>query len=528
MALTSLRFLVFVLALLVVYFAVPGRWQWLVLLAASLIFYAMAGPVNLIFLAVTALSAWAGTLVLDRLSQRQKELLKAGKETLSREEKAAVKARFLRKRRWVLAGILILNFGLLCVFKYAHFALAQADALSRLFGGPGVTDSLSLAVPLGISFYTFQTMGYAVDVYWSKVPAERNPARLLLFTSFFPQITQGPISDYRQLEGQLREPHRFTYEQYALGGQRMIWGFFKKLVVADLLAPYVQDVFRNYSSYAGITVLLGALFYSIQIYADFSGYMDIVCGLCQMLGISLTENFERPYFSKSIAEYWRRWHISLGAWFKTYIYYPIAVAKWNTRLGKAAQKKLGRAVGRNLPASLALVAVWFTTGLWHGASWGYIAWGGVNGLFIIFSMWMEPVYDRWKQRLHIRQSAWLWRAFQVLRTFLLVTFIKVLPEVGGLRAGLGLWKQIFTEHTLPRSLGTLLPFASGWTLLLIGIGTALMLTVSLLQRTGSVRVRLNRLPLGIRLVILAALIAVTVAFGSLAVGGGGGFMYAQF
>ncbi len=218
--------------------------------------------------------------------------------------------------------------------------------------------------------------------------------------------------------------------------------------------------------------------------------------------------------------------MSLGAWFKTYIYYPIAVAKWNQRLGKKAQSRFGKHIGQTIPASLALVAVWLTTGLWHGASWGYIAWGGVNGLFIIFSLWMEPVYGRCKTLLRINESAWLWRAFQTVRTFVLVTFIKVLPEVGTLRDGLGLWKRIFTEHSIPHSLRALVPFASMKNLAVAAVFTLLIFVTSLIQRKMPIRQWFGRLPGLLRLVILAGLILVTVYF--LGSGNAGGFMYAQF
>lgn len=348
----------------------------------------------------------------------------------------------------------------------------------------------------------------------------------MLFTSFFPQITQGPISNYNQLSTQLFTPHDFDYNHWLYGVQRMIWGFFKKVAIADLLSSYVIDVFVNYNEYAGITVLIGIFMYSVQIYADFSGYMDIVCGLCQIMGIELTENFERPYFSKSIAEYWRRWHISLGNWFKSYIYYPIAVSKWNTNLGKNISQKFGKFVGKNLPASIALVAVWLTTGLWHGANWGYIAWGGLNGLFIIFSMWMEPVYNWIKTKLKIGGP--IWRCIQVIRTFILVTFIKVLPEANGLKNGLGLWKRIFTEHTMPTSLKNLLPFASKFALIIIVFGVVLMFVVSLIQRKGPVRDKLNKLPTIVRVFMLAVLVSITILVTLSTNNTGGGFMYAQF
>lgn len=525
MSLTSIRFLGFAVCLLCLYFAVPGKLRWWVLLGASCIFYCFAGLRNILYILITAASTFGAAIWMETLQERQKAYLKEHKD-LSREEKSAYKDKILLKRRAIMTGTLVLNFGILCIFKYSDFALQQVNGVLHLLGKEGVRDTLGLIVPLGISFYTFQTMGYLVDVYWKKVPAQRNFFRLLLFTFFFPQVTQGPISDYAQLTEQLFTPHSYSYDSFRDGGIRMIWGFAKKMILADMLAPYVADVFANYGDYTGITVLIGAFFYSIQIYADFSGYMDIVCGLCQMMGIRLAENFDRPYFSKSIAEYWRRWHMTLGAWFKTYIYYPIAVAKWNQKLGKKAQGRFGKHFGRSLPASLALVAVWLTTGLWHGASWGYIAWGGVNGLFIIFSLWMEPIYAYAKQTLHIREEAWAWRAFQTVRTFLLVTFIKVLPEVGGLRRGLGLWKRIFTNYTLPRFLSSLLPFAKSSELCIILAFTAALFLTSLIQRRQPVRTWFAKWPKVLQLLLLAVLILAIFYVGSS--GNAGGFMYAQF
>lgn len=529
MSILSVSFLLFALGLCVAYFAVPKRFQWWVLLVFSLAFYALGGLLNLPWLLLTSVSTWGAACLIQRSAEREKAYLAAHKSEMTREARSAYKARGKKSRRRVLIGCVVLNIGVLCAFKYVHFLLAQADAVARLFGGR-VEDSLRWVVPLGISFYTFQTVGYLCDVYWGKARAEQNPMKILLFTSFFPQITQGPISTWNDLSAELFTPHVLDDEAFSLGAQRLIWGFFKKMVVANITAGYVQNVFEHYGDYTGLSVFLGALCYAVQIYADFSGYMDIMCGLCQILGIRLTENFERPYFSKSIAEYWRRWHISLGAWFKSYVYYPVAMARWNQRLGKSAKKRLGKAFGSYLPATLALVATWLATGLWHGASWSYIAWGGVNGLFIIFSMWMEGPYASWKKALCIREDTWLWRAFQVGRTFLLVTFIKVLPEVGTLRDGIGLWKRILTEHSLPRGLNGLLPFVDTYrNLAAVLFGVGLMLLVSLLQRRGSVRAQLRRsVPYFVRIGIFVVLFFLIIYFGVPASGGLGGFLYAEF
>jgi len=429
---------------------------------------------------------------------------------------------------------LLANLSVLCVFKYYHFALEQLNRVLNIFGFAAIQDRYSFIAPLGISFYTFQSIGYLLDSYWEKVQPEKNFLKVLLFVSFFPQMTQGPISSYSDLHDELFTVHSFEYDRYVCGAERMIWGFFKKMVVADALAPCVKDVFLHYSQYSGITVFFGAICYSIQIYADFSGYMDIMCGFCEVLGIKLTENFMRPYFSKSITEYWRRWHISMGTWFKNYVYYPIGMSKWSRDLAKKCKEKFGKNLGNTIPATIALVVTWTATGLWHGASWAYITWGLVNGLFIIFLLWMEPVYAQWKQKLKINDGSLLWRAFQVVRTFILVTFIKVLPEVGTLSEGLGLWKQIFTNHEIPGSIYELLPFIN-WSITIYVVmtflaimGTILLFVVSLLQRKQEFRVYFNKLPMVVRMIILTGMILLISSFGVQATWGTGGFIYANF
>ena len=430
--------------------------------------------------------------------------------------------------------VLLINISILCVFKYLHFVVDQINITASLFGVHEIDNTFNLIAPLGISFYIFQSIGYLLDVYWEKEKAEKNFFKLMLFVSFFPQITQGPIGRYDQLKEQLFSKHCFEYHNFSFGVQRILWGYMKKMVIANSMSPCVKDLFRNYVSYSGISVFLGSFLYSIQIYADFSGYMDIMCGFCEVLGIHLAENFQRPYFSKSVTEYWRRWHITLGAWFKDYIYYPIGMSNWNRKLAFKAKERFGKRLGNTIPATIALIIVWLATGVWHGASWAYIIWGLLNGLFIILSIWMEPVYERWKSKLKINDCSRIWRCFQVIRTFILVTFIKVLPEVGTLSDGIGLWKQVFTNHQIPASLSELLPYLDmSNNLSFAGFGVALMCTFllflsSLLQRKKPIREYYNKLPFVLRIAGLVLMTYIIVLFGVQASWGEGGFMYANF
>lgn len=534
MSITSLSFVLFVVITFSLYYLLPRRFQWYILLAASIMFYISGGVKSVVYILTTATTVYFATIVLQKLADTRKRYLKENKNTLSKEEKANYKLEMNRKRMLVMLCALLVNLGFLCVFKYFHFALEQLNNVLSLFGGKHIEDTFQLMVPLGISFYTFQAVGYLLDVYWENVAPEKNYWKVLLFVSFFPQITQGPISDFETLSGELFSEHSFSYKNYAWGFQRMVWGFFKKMLIANVLSPYVTNVFSNYSSYSGISTLIGAFMYSIQIYADFSGYMDIMCGYCEMLGIHLTENFDRPYFSKSVAEYWRRWHISLGTWFKKYIYFPIGMSSWSRKTAKASRDKFGKHFSDTFPATIALLVVWTCTGLWHGANWAYITWGLVNGLFIILSLWLEPIYVVTRTKLRLREDSLVWSVFQIIRTFILVTFIKVLPEVGTLSEGLGLWWNIFSNWTIPRSFGELLPFVDlSITVYKINfcfaiLGTIMMFVVSCVQNKNPVRVYFNKLPAVIRQIILSVVIILLASFGVQASWGIGGFLYAQF
>lgn len=527
MSITSLSFLLLLAGTFLLYFLLPKKMQWIVLLVASMVFYLVGGYKTVIYVLITASSVYGAALWMKALNDKRLAYVGEHKDSLSKEDKKALKTACQKKRKAVMVLTVLLNIGILCVFKYFHFALEQVNAVCGLFGSSGIQDTFSLIVPLGISFYTFQSVGYLADVYWEHYDPETNYFRMLLFVSFFPQMTQGPISDYQVLTRELFTEHEFTYTNFSHGAWRFLWGLAKKLIIADILSDYVANTFAHYTEYAGIAVFLGAICYSIQIYADFSGYMDIMCGYCEMLGIRLTENFNLPYFSRSIAEYWRRWHISLGEWFKKYIYYPIGMSNWSRSFAKNTKKKFGKHFADTVPATVALLVTWLATGLWHGASWAYVAWGLVNGLFIILSLWMEPVYAKIRDKLKMTDDSAGWNVFRIVRTFILVTFIKVLPEVGTLRDGFGLIKQVFTSRVVPHSVWDFLPFVSGRTeLVVVFLFTVVLFVFSVIQCKKTVRSVFEKIPIGFRLVILALLVTAIGIWGDLA--STEGFMYANF
>ncbi|MBR5302119.1 MAG: MBOAT family protein [Clostridia bacterium] len=532
MSVLSVSFISLLAGVFIVYYLFPQRHRWIVLLCASLIFYLAAGAGSLVYMLITSAATYAAALGMQRLADRQKAHFKANK--LSREEKAAYRKTTRKKRKACLLAALAVDLGLLCFFKYYHFALEQFNIVAGWFGSAGMGSAMRLIVPLGISFYTFQSVGYLADVYGENTKPQTNYFRLLLFISFFPQITQGPISTYEHLSQTLYDGKTPDEKEVIWGFQRLIWGFMKKMVIANTLAQNTAVLFENYAGYAGVSVLLGAFLYLIQLYADFSGYMDIMCGFCQMLGIRLTENFNQPFLAKSISEYWRRWHISLGQWFRKYVYFPIGVSSWNLKLAKFSREKLSKHAASCLPPTMALLVTWSCTGIWHGASWGYIIWGLLNGAFIIASLWLAPLYERTRAILRIQEDSRFWNALRIARTFTIVALLEVLPEVGTLSDGFRFWGCIVANWRMPASLAELIPFVYLQNFnKTIGFCAAmgcvlLLLIASVLKQKKAVRAYFNDLPVWVQVMLLSALIMLTASFGIQASWGAEGFMYANF
>lgn len=314
MSLVSNLFLLFVAASILIYYIVPRKSQWIVLLIFSYLYYIAGGPRYVVFILFSTLVTWLMALLIEKAE---------GKEN----HKGA--------RKLLILG-LILNFGMLGIVKYTNFAVENINALLHLN-----LRGIQLLLPLGISFYTFQSSGYLLDVYWKRCKAERHSLKYALFVSFFPQILQGPIGRYSRLADQLYAEHRFEGNNIIRGFERILWGFFKKMILADWAAAFADAIFEDPAKYNGVA-LLGVLFYTIQLYADFSGGMDVVIGIASMFGIKLDENFKRPFFAVSITDFWHRWHITLGTWMKDYVFYPVTLSGWMGKFGKWGKRCLAR------------------------------------------------------------------------------------------------------------------------------------------------------------------------------------------
>ncbi len=391
-----------------VYHVCPARFRWVALLAVSYGFYASRSLLGLPFILTTTLTTWLGARIIGKIGEASRARLREGKASLSPDEKKKLKAEAKAKQRAWMLGTLLLNFGLLAVLKYT-------DDVRGWFG----REPLGLLLPLGISFYTFQSMGYLLDVYNGKYAPERNPARFALFVSFFPQLIQGPIGRYDRMKEQFEAGGApVNVEKSAL---LMLWGLFKKMVIADRALPLVSAVFsENAGEWGGAVTVLGVLAYSLQQYCDFSGGIDLVAGIAELFGIRLAENFKRPYFAVSLGDFWRRWHISLGAWMRDYVFYPFALCKPVARLSKDAKKVFGASFARALPAALGNLLVFLLVGVWHGATSNYILWGLYNGVILAFTALMEPTYKRMNESLPRLTASKGFHVFRVLRTFVIV------------------------------------------------------------------------------------------------------------
>ena len=457
MTFTSLLFALFAGITIIIYFLFPlKKYQWTVLLFASYFFYVYNSYKYTVFILFTTLTIYYAAVCIDKVSAETKQKVKSMKGVWSSEEKKAYKQGAEKSKKRILAAALLTNFGILFVIKYLNFL---AGGLMHLLGhSSGDAKIISLLLPLGISFYTFQATGYLIDVFRGTVRAEKNLFRFALFVSFFPQIIQGPISAFDQLGSQLYEEHRPEWHRFKSGGELILWGLFKKLVIADRLFAAINTVAGDYASYQGGMILFAALMYALQLYADFSGGIDVARGVARVIGIDLENNFRQPFFSRSIIEYWRRWHITLGAWMKKYVFYSLAVSNLflniskrlaGTAFGKTAA---GKHISRTLPTAFASLIVFLLIGIWHGANSRYIGFGLWNGLVIMFSTLMAPAYEKALNALHIKAEAWGWKLFQMLRTFVVVLigyYFDIAPDLRG--AFDMMWRSVADFHMVTTS-----------------------------------------------------------------------------
>ena len=529
MLFTSYGFIVFLAILFAAYFLTPSRFQWITLLVGSYVFYAFAGLECLVFILFTTVTAYIVSILMKRAIDRENEYVSANRETLSKEERKEYRARAKKKRLGILVFGLVLNFGVLAVLKYTAFAVHNVNGILGLFGREGFSIP-SLLLPMGISFYTFQTMGYLIDVYRAKAEPERNPAKLALFVSFFPQLVQGPISRFGDLGAQLTAPHRFNAKQFSFGLQRILWGYFKKLVIADRVLVAMNTMLDAPEEYRGAYVLLLIILYSIQIYADFTGGIDITIGIAEAMGIKLKENFDRPFSSKSTKEYWKRWHITMGTWFDDYIFKPTPTTKPMLKLNRTLTAKFGRKAAARVIAYIAMALTWFVTGIWHGAGWNFIVWGMLNCAVIMVSELLEPLYKKFHGRFPRLTASRAYGCFMSVRTFLLMGIIRSLDCYRNVGMTFAMWGSMLTMKGFGGMLGGGI-LELGLTLVDLVIvlsAVALVFVMSKIKTKGDAREWLYDRPV-LNWTLCGILLVVTLMLGAYGVGyDASQFIYNQF
>jgi alginate O-acetyltransferase complex protein AlgI len=401
----SFTFLIFFPVVTTMYFVIPHRFRWAWLLAASCYFYMAFIPVYILILFFTIAIDYVAGIVIENAEGRKRKM-------------------------WLVASI-VANVGVLAVFKYFNFLSANANTIAQVFNWPYDFPLLDIILPIGLSFHTFQAMSYTIEVYRGRQPAERHLGIYSLYVMFYPQLVAGPIERPQNLLHQFYEKHSFDYERVTEGLRQMAWGLFMKVVIADRLARYVNVVYNEPLNFQGLTLVIGTLFFAFQIYCDFAGYSHIAIGSARVMGFRLMRNFDRPYLSRSISEFWSRWHISLSTWFRDYVYIPLGgnrVAKprwyWN------------------------LFFTFLLSGLWHGANWTFVIWGGLNGFYLVFSLMTQGIRDGVARAIGLASRPGLRAAWGVLVTFTLTCIAWVFFRANTLEDALHILRGAIAVPTL--------------------------------------------------------------------------------
>ena len=529
MSVISYIFIAFLICTLIIYYIMPGKFQWIVLLGASLVFYGYAGIKYLLLVVTEAMIVYLFSLRMQKSLDEQEILVKDADRRTARKIKNAEKA----KRKKYLVAALFIVITILVIFKALGFLI---ENIKRFVPVDRIQDipELKLIAPLGISFYTFMIISYLVDLYNGRISAQRNFFKYLTYVMYFPHVTQGPIARYEEVGHQIWEQHRFHLDTVMNGVWLILWGAVKKVVIADRLSTFTAEIFGNVFDYRGSIFWFVGIAYSIQIYCDFSGCMDIMRGASESFGIVLGENFKRPYFSQTLPEFWRRWHISLGAFFREYVFYPVSTSNLFLKMNVKVRKYLGNALGKIFAASIPIMCVWILTGAWHGAKWNYIAWGVYHGILICMSTLFEHPIARLTAKLKINTECISWSVLRVIRTFILCVIGRLIFMGGGIGSSVWMIKSGIIHFSQVYDLAVGFGITErGWMVILFGC--ILLLAVSAAQEirermglTETIRGWLMRQNMWLKWCVMMAGVLVILVFGVYGSGTGVTFIYEQF
>ncbi len=493
-------FAVFLPAVILIYQLTPQKFRWMTLLAADYLFFWMLSGKLIVYLLAATLMCHDIGLWLDKINER---------EGLSQKER-------VRKKRYVLALGIFVQLTILLVLKYFNFFGENISALLNALSFHWEYETIEFLVPVGISYYTLQTISYMTDVYRGNTKAEQNIAKIALYLSFFPQIMEGPISRFSQTAEALWSGKAVSYENLKSGYQRIIYGLLKKIVIADRIAPVASKVFGNYMEYDGSVIAFGVLAFTLQLYMEFSGCMDIIMGTGQIFGVCLPENFRQPFFATSASDFWHRWHITLGTWFKDYIFYPVSLAKPVKNLAKKVKNRFGRNISKFVAPSIALFCVWTCNGLWHGPYWTYIFYGMYYFVLIFLENILQEPTDRLLAKLHIKRDGTGYHIFAVVKLFLIVNIGEMFFRAESVSAGFVMLGKMITDFHISELLDKL--FRLGMDQYDFGVavvGILLVWVVDLLhEKNESIREMTGRWKTPLRWGFWYAVIMIVVIFGA--------------
>lgn len=444
MSYQSLGFIVFSAVAVLLYYVVGRKRQLWVLALANLAFFAIAGIKYLPFILVTTVTTYCAGRWMGKIYEELDENLAACTDSAA---KKALRKKAKSRAKIVLIASIVITAGILVVCKYTTFVLKNVNLILSALNLPEIT-LFKLILPLGISFYTFMALSYVLDIYWKRYQAEKSFLLYAVFLSYFPHVVQGPIDRFNEFREQVKDGIGFEYKNITFGAQLALWGFFKKLVIADRIGLFVDAVLGNWRECDGIYLILAIVVYSIQIYADFSGCIDIVSGVSELFGIHLRQNFNHPYFSKTMAEFWRRWHISLQEWFKDYVYFPVSTSSFVKKHKKRLKNKYEGRASTLFATCFPILVVWLVTGIWHGAAWKFVAWGLFHAMLLICSNVFEPFTTRATQLLRIDTDNFGWHLIQMARTYFLCCVGRIFFRANSLRNALSIFKRMITSTSL--------------------------------------------------------------------------------
>lgn len=514
MAYHTLLFLcVFLPIVLIIYQLAAVKYRPVVLLAASyLFFFSFSRFLFVYLLGATVIIYFAG-IFIEKVQLEFKEK----KKGMDREEVKLWKKECTGKKRWILFFGILLLIGTLAGVKYYNFFAENFSALMRILSIPAAMEQKSIWQPIGISFYTLEAVGYMLDVYEEKIQAEHKFLKLALFLSFFPQMMEGPIGRYEQTADRLYEGNPLTEKNLSNGALRIFWGLFKKMLIADRLNWVVDTIYGNYQAYDGAIVALGAVSYTIQLYMEFSGSMDIVIGVGEMFGVTLPENFRQPLFSRNVSEFWRRWHITLGTWLKDYIFYPVSLAPGVKKLSAKAKKRFGKHCGKIVVSAAALFPVWLCNGLWHGPQWIYIFYGMYYFVLILSSIIFEPVFEKMKKPFKDLDHNPVFIGFQIARTLVLVFIGELFFRAPGPRQAVDMLVWIISRFHIQSLVSNVVLYLGIdiQDMILIIAALAVVFAVSCLHEKGiRVRDRIGTFPQPVRWCVYYGLMLSVLIFGA--------------